>query len=136
MLKKAQAQKLKELAGFPLASSTVLAARQVLVHVRAKLERVLDLTDPAVLAVPQVQAAGITPALLTRDGWWMDNDKGLEAPTQAIGRAAYEAGLHGLIRLSAASSDTRNLDVFVPKLPIGCGLELISPPRLASSWRE
>jgi RES domain-containing protein len=131
-LKKAAARKAKALAEFPLDED--LAARWPLVTVRAHLEKVLDLTDAEILNLPEFKAAGIDRDFLTNDGSWSENEEGRESATQAVGRLAYELGLHGLIAHSSTDGGEKNLDVFLPNLPVGCGLEVIHPPDFPSHW--
>jgi RES domain-containing protein len=127
ILKRPKNPKAKPLADFPL-----LPPKNDLLTVRAVLHTVLDLTDTTVLA--RLSTVGVDLEFLTHEEWWVANERGAEAATQAIGRVAFELGLHGLITYSAAEGGNKNLDVFTPNLPIGCGLEVVDPPDIATHW--
>ncbi len=104
--------------------------------VRAVLNKIIDLSDLDLLNSKEFQDAGLDIELLTKDGWYFDNNEGKESATQAIGRIAYELGYHGLISRSSVSKGEKNLNVFVSNLPIGCGLEILEPKDLPSHWRK
>jgi len=78
---------------------------RTLVAVDINLGKVLDLSDGTVRT-----AIGISSARMHRDDWRSLNRRGLEALTQAIGRAAYECGLEGVI--VPACDGGRNLVLF------------------------
>jgi RES domain-containing protein len=135
-MKKAEARKAEGLADFPLAPVEELEARFPLATVQAHLEKVLDLTDEEVLALPKFVEAGIDRLFLTRDGWIRDAVVVTEFATQAVGRIAYDLGWHGLITHSSADGGEKNLDVFVGNLSIGFGLQILEPKDFPSHWRK
>jgi RES domain-containing protein len=81
------------------------------VGVDVDLSNVLDLTDPAVQ-----RALGTTTKELVAP-WFMIQTRGGEAPTQALGRVARDAGLEGLYCPSAQQQpDGRCLAIFPDRL--------------------
>ncbi|HUO08649.1 MAG TPA: RES family NAD+ phosphorylase [Phycisphaerae bacterium] len=78
-----------------------------LVAIDATLERVLDLTDATVR-----RALGVTIAQMNGCPWRAENAAANEALTQAIGRAAQEAGLEGILVASSVKRRLRNINVF------------------------
>jgi RES domain-containing protein len=78
--------------GFDLAKRLPLT----LVAVDAELESVLDFTDAGIR-----KSLGVTLAALLRCEWRNENAVGDEALPQAIGRAAFQLGVHGIIVPSA-----------------------------------
>ena len=135
-LKRAESLKAPALAGLPLKPSQELNKHFVQLTVRAVLNKIIDLSDLDLLNSKEFQDAGLDIELLTKDGWYFDNNEGKESATQAIGRIAYELGYHGLISRSSVSKGEKNLNVFVSNLPIGCGLEILEPKDLPSHWRK
>lgn len=99
-----------------------------LVAVDAELEGLLDLTDAAIR-----KSLGVTLAALLRSDWRNENAVGHEALPQAIGRAAFQLGAHGIIVPSAVKRTFRNLNVFrdnltgISRLKIR-GSEKLPPP--------
>jgi hypothetical protein len=65
---------------------------RTIVAVDVRLARVLDLTDGAVR-----RSLSISDTRMRDDDWRKLNRNSAESLTQAIGRAAYECGLEGLI---------------------------------------
>lgn len=86
------------------------AMPRVLLAVKAKLRRVLDLTDTGTRRV-----LGVSRRKLLAEPWREEQKKGREALTQAVGRLAYSAGLEGLLVPSAAH-DGLNLVIFPANL--------------------
>jgi RES domain-containing protein len=84
-------------AGFPIHKALPLVGKAV----RVALDRVLDFQDPAVLG-----RLGITPDQLARDRWKEATDAGRESLCQALGRAAFEAGVEALLVASAYGQDS------------------------------
>ena len=87
----------------------------------------LDLTDRALL-----RALGTASAALTGCDFRRENASGAEAITQAIGRAAFAAGLEALLVPSAQATGARNLVVFPQNLQQGSaftpqGLDVFDP---------
>ena len=72
----------------------------------------LDLTDAKVLKV-----LGIASDELTKEHWRAPGEGAEESLTEALGRAAYAAGLEALEVPSAAVTGERNLVVFPANLP-------------------
>jgi RES domain-containing protein len=68
------------------------ALPRVLIAVDVKLLKVLDLTEDVVR-----KAIGVSATKMRRDDWRAYNRRGQESLTQALGRAAYEYGLEGLV---------------------------------------
>lgn len=82
-----------------------------LVAVDAELEIVLDLTGPRIR-----KSMGVTLSAMIGGDWRQENADGHEALSQAIGRAAFELGAHGIIVPSAVKRTFKNLDVFPANL--------------------
>ena len=92
---------------------------------RVRVGRVLDLTDAAVRKV-----FGLSAAELVDADWESDNAAGVEALTQALGRAAFQAGFQALLVPSAAAPDGANLVVFPDRLSPRDELYALSAQRL------
>ena len=90
---------------------TGLKARQplpgVLISLAVKLQRVLDFTDPH-----DISGAEPFLAKAKRENWQSLQDKGREATGQAIGRAAHQLGIEGILFPSAVVAGAKNLVVF------------------------
>lgn len=82
---------------------------RVIVQVRARLSRVLDLTDPRVRAQLELSVADIVAEDWTR--------------CQQVGRKAREAGYSG-IRFPSATGEGQNLVIFLEKLEADERLEV------------
>jgi RES domain-containing protein len=93
------------------------AAPFVIAALRARF-RSLDLTSPQVL-----DALALDAGELASDPWWEAQGRGAESLTQAVGRAAFEAGLGGLRAASRVVPGAVNLAVFVDRLGPGERLE-------------
>jgi RES domain-containing protein len=96
------------------------AMPRVIVALEARLLAVLDLTDPKTRALLRVSRRA-----LRREPWRERQEDGLEALTQAIGRAAHDAGFDGLRAPSAAVSAGWTLVVFPQRAAAGA-LRVIS----------
>jgi RES domain-containing protein len=96
-----------------------------IVAIDGHLQRLVDLTDKAVLA-----ELALTRQRLLRCRWREISDKGREALTQAIGRIAFEAGLEGLIVPSAQARKGKNLVVFPENLAKGSILTIQNAGKL------
>lgn len=88
----------------------------------------LDLTSAEVLA-----ALSLESDALARDPWWTSQWAGRESLTQAVGRAAFEAGFEGLIVPSSAVPGVVNLAVFPDRVPperrpAARGIDAANPP--------
>lgn len=79
----------------------------------------LDLCDGGVRVSLRVSEDRIVGA-----DWEAENRAGREAVTQAVGRAAAEAGFEGLVVPSAADPGARNVVVFVDRLGRGSRMVL------------
>lgn len=88
-----------------------LALPLVLRGIGIQLTRVLDLCDGGVRVSLRVSEDRLVGA-----DWEAENRAGREAVTQAVGRAAAEAGFEGLVVPSAADPGARNVVVFVDRL--------------------
>ena len=88
-----------------------MAMPRVIVALEAKLQRVLDLTDPATRRV-----LGVSTRRMLDEPWREEQKKGREALTQAVGRTAFEASLQGLLVPSAARRGGVNLVTFPANL--------------------
>lgn len=73
----------------------------------ARLRKILDLTDG-----PTRQRLGVSWGRMMKERWWELESKGREALTQAVGRAAYELGLEGILVPSAADASGENIVYF------------------------
>ncbi len=91
-----------------------------LAAIQVELQGVLDLTQNAVL-----QALQVTEAQLCHEKWWVKQLAGDESCTQAIGRAAFELGLQGILVPCSPAPGEINLVAFPDHL--GSGV-LKSPP--------
>jgi RES domain-containing protein len=82
-----------------------------LVAVDAMLEVVIDLTDADLR-----KSLGVTLAAMIGCDWRSENATGQESLPQAMGRAAFELGAHGIIVPSAIKRTFKNLNVFPANL--------------------
>jgi len=91
----------------------------VLVSLTIKLHGVLDFTDP-------VECRPIEPFLskAKKENWQKLQDKGREAGCQAIGRAAHQLGIEGILFTSAVVAGGKNLVVFPDNLRPGSILRI------------
>jgi RES domain-containing protein len=87
------------------------ALPRVLAAIEADLKETLDLTDGAIR-----RRLRVSFERMTGEDWRAANERGREALTQAIGRAAFEAELEALLVPSAQDPDGGNLLVFPDKL--------------------
>lgn len=83
----------------------------VLVSLAIKLQSVLDFSDPH--AFP---AAESFLAKAKRENWQRLQDEGREASSQAIGRAAHQLAIEGILFSSAVVPGAKNLVVFPDSL--------------------
>jgi RES domain-containing protein len=82
-----------------------------LVAIDARLSRVLDFTDATTRRI-----LGMTLTAMNACDWRSENAAGREALTQALGRAAFELGAHGIIVPSAVRRTIKNLNLFPTNL--------------------
>jgi RES domain-containing protein len=87
------------------------AMPRVIVSLRARLRRVLNLTDGTVRRV-----LGVSSERMLGEPWRTMQGRGREALTQAIGRLAYGFDLEGLLVPSAARQGGSNLIIFPANL--------------------
>lgn len=83
----------------------------VLVSLAIKLQSVLDFTNPR-----EFPAVDPFLAKAKRENWQKLQDEGWEASSQAIGRAAHQLGIEGLLFSSAVVAGANNLVVFPENL--------------------
>jgi RES domain-containing protein len=101
---------------------------RVFVAISVRLQRVLDLTPGDARRALRVARE----RMLTED-WRRARDRGDEALTQAIGRAAFEVGMEGLLVPSAQPEGGVNLVVFPENLQPGSSLSVQQSARLRST---
>jgi RES domain-containing protein len=89
-------------------------APRVIVAVRFKLGKVIDLTEPDGLG----GKAWLRLSKLLIDDWRKANDAGLESESQAFGRAAHDLGAEAILTPSAQISGGVNL-VYFPESVLG-----------------
>lgn len=104
---------------FGFAPRTLLPRVIRAIHVRAS--RLVDTTDGDIR-----RSLMVSKQRMLGTDWRKANARGKEALTQAIGRAAAETGLEGLIVASAESSEEFNLVVFVDNLGGRSRVEVVS----------
>lgn len=92
---------------------------------RVMLNRVLDLRDLRIR-----RELGVTLKQLLEEDWRKEQDHGREAVTQAIGRAAFQLKLEGLLVPSRARSTATNIVVFPQNLEKSSSLVPIHAERL------
>lgn len=98
---------------------------KVVVAVRVEIDRVLDFTDAAVAkAFPEKLST------LLKEDWRAMLDRGDEATTQAMGRAAFAAGFQGLSVPSKPVKDGVNLLVFPKRMTKSNVLTVLNPDEL------
>jgi RES domain-containing protein len=78
--------------------------------VDVRLHKVVLLTEPSVQRI-----LSLTDEALRAPGWEEANERGEEAPTQALGRAALELSLEGLL-VPSATAPGENVVIFLRNL--------------------
>lgn len=96
-----------------------------LVAVEVILSAVLDLTDAQVR-----KRLGVTLSAMGQCDWRGENTAGREAITQALGRAAFANGLHGIMVPSATKRTFINVNVFPSSLGGSEKLAILRADRL------
>jgi len=99
------------------------AMPRVLTALEVEIAALADLTAPAArrnLRVSRQRMRG--------EPWRRATEEGREALTQAIGRAAFESGLEGLLVFSAPDPSGRNLVLFPARLRPGSRLQVHPAP--------
>jgi RES domain-containing protein len=102
-----------------------MALPLVVTALEVDLEPVLDLTDGRVRRVLR-----ISRARLLAEPWWLLQDRGEEALTQAIGRLARDQNFVGLLAPSAARREGANAVIFPDRLAATHRLSIVNPDRL------
>jgi len=97
---------------------------RLVVAVEARLARVLDFTSASVR-----RQLGVTLTELTAEDWRKLLESGRESFTQALGRAAFQAGASGILARSAAASGV-NVAVFPGNLGRGESLAVVEGKKL------
>ena len=92
---------------------------RLLLAVEFRLQRVLDLRDPEVLA-----GLGLEPRNLVAPGWREVLRRGGRPPTHGLALAALEAGFEAILAPSAAVPEAYNLAVYIEHLRTGSLLRL------------
>jgi RES domain-containing protein len=95
------------------------AMPRVFVAISVSLARMLDLTDGKTR-----HALGVSRDRMRREPWRRRQAAGREAVTQAVGRAAFEAGLEALLVPSAPDPGGGNLVIFPARLARSSRLEV------------
>lgn len=109
--------------GIPIES----AMPRVMVSIRVRLGRVLDLTDG-----PTRSALRVSARRMLDERWREERAAGREALTQAIGRLAREVGWEGIVVPSAARRGEVNLVLFPDNLDRRSTLEIVNVGELPS----
>lgn len=107
--------------GIPIFS----AMPRTFVAVEVSLQRLINLRDGEIR-----QRLRISEERMLDEPWHEHQDHGREALTQAIGRAAFELGLEGLIVSSAEAVDGENLVVFPDHVRSGSELNIVNASEL------
>lgn len=100
---------------------------RVFVAIEMKLKRVVDLRESNVR-----QRLHVSNDTMTSIDWRKEVKAGHLPVTQAIGQAAFEAGVEGLIVPSAAQSDGFNVLAFPKNLKKGSKLQILNADSLGS----
>jgi len=98
------------------------AMPRVLTALEIEVEALADLTCPRAR-----QALKVSKSRMRSEPWRRATEEGREAVTQAIGRAAFERGLEGLLVFSAPDPAGRNLVLFPVRLRPGSRLLVRTP---------
>ena len=93
--------------------------------VAAQLHQVLDLAQGAIR-----QRLGLSFKRILEERWWERQEQDEEAVTQAVGRAAFQLGLEGLLVPSAARAGGAGLVFFPDNQRPQSTLEIINPGEL------
>jgi len=101
------------------------AMPRVFVAIRVDLQKMLDLTDAGIR-----RTLGLSVQALLEEDWRQSRASGTDALTQSFGRAAFAAGMEGLIVPSNAIAGGRNLIVFPANLAAPSRLVIHRPDEL------
>jgi RES domain-containing protein len=99
----------------------------VAIHVQA---RIIDLTDP------QMQATLPLPWSQFMADWRADNRNKLESLSQTLGRAAFAAGVQGLLVPSKPDPRGVNMVIFLSSTGDGATIKLLDPGALNELGRN
>ena len=98
---------------------------KVTAAISVKLETVLDLTNHAITAhLPDSMNT------LKVEDWRAEMNHGNESMSQAMGRAAFEAGLEGLLVPSKPDLTGTNIMIFPQRLTVNSRVEVLEPKLL------
>jgi RES domain-containing protein len=97
----------------------------VLTALEIDLQPALDLTDGRVR-----RALRISRDRMLAEPWWLLQDEGREALTQALGRLARDHGFMALLAPSAARPRGANVVIYPDRIAAGCRLAIVNPDRL------
>ena len=103
------------------------AMPRTFVAVALKLKCVVDLRDNNIR-----KRMHVSMDRMVNVDWRKEVKAGLLLITQAIGQAAFQAGIEGMIVPSAAKSDGFNVLVFTANLKKGCKIEILNAGSLGS----
>jgi RES domain-containing protein len=102
-----------------------MALPLVLTALEVDLRPALDLTDGRVR-----RALRISRERMLAEPWWLLQDRGREALTQALGRLARDHGFVALLVPSAARLQGTNVVVYPDRITAGGRLAVVNPERL------
>jgi RES domain-containing protein len=102
-----------------------MALPLVLTAIEVDLEPVLDLTAGRVR-----RALRVSRARMLGEPWWLLQDQGLEALTQALGRLARDHGFAALLAPSAARARGTNVVIYPDRIAAGGRMAVVNPDRL------
>jgi RES domain-containing protein len=102
-----------------------MALPLVLTAIEVDLEPVLDLTDGQTR-----RALRVSRTRLLGEPWWLLQDRGREALTQALGRLARDHGFAALLAPSAARPRGTNVVIYPDRIGAGGRLAVVNPDRL------
>lgn len=104
------------------------AMPRIFVAIRAQLTQGLDLTEGA-----NRQRLQLSEGRLLACDWRDDRQRGKEALTQLLGRAAKEAGFEAMVVRSALDEEGYNIVVFPENLRTSSQLSVLDPEKLSPS---
>ena len=102
-----------------------MALPLVLTALEVDLYPALDLTDGRVR-----RALRVSRARMLAEPWWLLQDRGREALTQALGRLARDQGFAALVAPSAARPRGTNVVIYPDRIVAGSRLAVVNPDRL------
>ena len=102
-----------------------MALPLVLTALEVDLEPVLDLTDGWVR-----RSLHVSRARMLDEPWWLEQEQGCEALTQAIGRLARGHDFAALLAPSAARVRGTNVVIFPDRIGAAGRLDVVNPDRL------